>query len=123
MADQAGARPPLKQTQERANPLVRVKLPLWVTLLVAVALVVVFLVLLAGKKTVTLGPAIKGSEVNMCILLADPRSSINPATEERNVEKALTDLGARVAHARIQRPPDACPSVPAPAPTPSPSPS
>jgi hypothetical protein len=125
MAEEQGARPEPRKalTEDKSNPLTRVKLPLWITLAVALILVILFLVLLAGKKTVDLGPSIKGSEVNVCVVLPDSRSNINPGAEERNLEKALQDLGAKLAHARVQRPPDQCPSVPTVAPTPSPTPS
>src|SRR2546423_1160612 len=117
MADEKLRPPPLSQREDRRpNPLVGVKLPLWVTLLVAVVILLLFLFLLASRKQVDLGPSIKGSDISVCALLPDASPKFNPADAERDITKALTDLGAKSATARVQRPPDTCPSIPVPVP-------
>jgi hypothetical protein len=107
--------PQLQQLQpvlrEGPNALVRVKVPLWVLLTVIVGLVVLALVLVAAKRSVNLGPGVKGGDINVCGVLRDAES-VPPASAEKEFEKALIDLGAKKATVRFQRPPDACPPVP-----------
>ena len=120
-----GERPPERTPDRprRANALVRIKLPLWLVLVLAIAVAVLLGLVLAGRGSVDLGPAVRGAEsveVAVCYPadLAAQRN-LDILRAERTLTEALRKSGAREASVRIRRTPD-CP-LPSPSPSPSPS--
>ena len=94
----------------RPNALTRIKVPLWLLLVIVGVLVVLFVFLFTGKDSVDLGPAVRGAEsVQACVQLRTP--DLNPVEGEDRMEQALRELGAGRADVRVQRPPDTCPPI------------
>src|SRR2546421_2403793 len=93
--------------RDRKSFLVRVRTPLWLTLALVLAVAVIFLFLLAGKSSVSVGPAVKGAQnvdvtVTICNEVID-QNKVDPRRAELDFEKALTNLGAERAHVRVTR--------------------
>ena len=114
-----GPLPPPKP--RRPSPLTRIRLPLWLVLVLLIGVVVGFLFLLAGRSSVDLGPAVKGAErvemtVTVCDqVLLDAKSDI--LKSEESARDGLRGLGAKEAPVRVQRS-DPCGAPPSPPTTP-----
>lgn len=83
----------------------RFRLPLWVTLVVVVAVVVVFSLLLRRSDSVDLGPAVPGArqvylDLTICNETVDARG-INPRQAEKDLQ-ALFEKQQHVADAKVR---------------------
>ena len=96
--------------EERPNPLVRLKVPLWVVLAVSLVLILGFVFIYAGKSSVGVGPGVNGAErvdVQVCYsdqVARDKKLDILKAEDE--FEAGLRELGAKEAAVRIDRIPN-----------------
>jgi preprotein translocase subunit SecF len=81
---------------------------LWVPLVVAVVLIVLAVVLVAGKKTVNLGRGVDGAtRVDVTITLCDQvarERRVDIVQAQKDFEDALRQQGAKEAHVFVDKP-------------------
>ena len=113
---QAASSTPRRDRRGVAIRFLTLRIPVWLALVLLVAVAGAFAALLVARQPADLGPAARDAldaqvSITMCNETVD-QGDINPRTAELDFENGLKELGTRTAKVRVSR--IDCPDAPKP---------